>query len=133
MSTKLPTNPSRTVGNSRTSSLADIPCKQAKAGIDGNSDARLAFLVLIRQAARDVNLSQKEFALNAGCPESHLSEGLNGVRPMQALWLWLQPDRFLLRLVELLMDARHLTPESVRAIRAARIKELIGLLLEEAA
>lgn len=94
---------------------------------------RADLLVLIRDAARDCNLSQKELALNAHCSESELSDALSGRRNFSATWLWLQPDTFLLRFVELLTAARGLTPAAVREVRAARIAELVRLLLTEAA
>ncbi len=94
---------------------------------------RADLLGLIRSAAADCNLSQKALAINAGCSESELSDGLSGRRNFAAAWIWSQPDTFLLRFVELMTEARGLTPAAVREVRANRIAELIRLLLVEAA
>jgi hypothetical protein len=94
---------------------------------------RSELLILIRDAARDCNLSQKALAINAGCTESELSDALSGRRNFAATWIWNQPDTFLLRFVELITAARGLTPAAVREVRAARIAELVRLLLTEAA
>lgn len=133
MAPKIPLSSARTQPNSHDQTLADIRATShapVKVSEDFN---RSEILRLIQQCKADCGMSQKELALNASCRESEMSDGLAGARRFSAEWLWLQPDRFLLRFVELLMEARHLTPENARAVRAARIKELIGLLLEEAA
>lgn len=119
---------------SHTSPLEEIPLRQAKVGIAGKSSDEREILILIRQAAHDVNLSSKEMAINAGVPPSHVSEGLgSGPRNFAAMWLWAQPDRFLLRFFDLLMEARGLTPAAANQVRAARIAELVRLLITEVA
>lgn len=92
-------------------------------------------LSVIRRAMAECTLSQKAMALNAGCPESELSEALNGRdnRRFDAQWLWRQDDTFLLRFLELVMEVRELTPADARRVHIQRIKELIGLLLTEVA
>jgi predicted XRE-type DNA-binding protein len=110
---------------------------QAKARIDANRpessdriDARDEFVSLIRAAMKDADMSQKAFALNAGVPESVISDGFNGVRNFAADWLWNQPALFWIRLRDRIDEAKQLSPENNKAIRAARIGELVKLLVE---
>lgn len=90
-------------------------------------------LDLIRQALLDVGLKQEAAAKIAGVKPSQFSAALNGQGNFGATWIWAQDDRFILRLVELVMDARQLTAESANEIRRRRIVELIDLLLAETA
>jgi hypothetical protein len=122
----------RTPANSRRVSLEHVRAT-SHPPVKASELDRREVLRLIQQTRLDTGMSQKELALNADVTESEMSEALSGARRFSAEWLWMQPDRFLLKFVDLLMDARHLTPENVRAVRASRIKELIGLLLEEVA
>lgn len=115
------------------SQLNTIRGRSVKARIDANPTPAVELLPLIRQAMSETNLSQKAFAINAHQPESVISEAFNARRNFAAEWWWAQPDTFLLRFLELTMDARHLTPESASAIRRRRIVELIDLLLTEVA
>jgi hypothetical protein len=104
----------------------------AKARIAANPLDGSGLLPLLKQAIRETGMSQKELALNADVPESVVSEALSGRRHFAAEWWWAQPDRFLLRFLELVTEARQLTPENRAAIRRRRIVELIELLLAEA-
>jgi hypothetical protein len=90
-------------------------------------------LGLIQRALRDVGLKQEAAAAVAGVKPSQFSAALNGQGNFGAAWLWAQDDRFLARLVELMTDARRLTPERVSALRRQRIVELLDLLLTEVA
>jgi hypothetical protein len=126
-------NPDHSDSTEVRSRLDAVRTHSAKAGIGANPEAPSALLPLIRQAASETGLSQKAMAINAGIPESVLSEALNSRRNFAAEWWWLQPDSFLLRFLDLVTEARQLTPESARLVRANRIKELIGLLLSEVA
>ena len=74
------------------------------------------------------------FTRSAGVPESQYGDGLNGTqnRHYSVLWLWAQSDLFILKFVERLMEARSLTAENKRAVRAFRMLELIKLLTEDA-
>lgn len=92
-----------------------------------------AILGLIKQAMTDVGLKQEAAAAIAGVKPSQFSSALNGQGNFGATWLYAQDDRFILRLVELVMETRQLTPENVSAIRRRRIVELLDLLLEEVA
>ena len=90
-------------------------------------------LDLIRRAMHDVGLKQEAAAAVAGVKPSQFSAALNGVGNFGASWLWAQDDRFLMRLVELVLDARRLTPANQSVPRRQRIVELIDLLLAEVA
>ena len=115
------------------SQLNSLRPTSAKARIHANPPDASDLIPLVRQAASETNLSQKAMALNARIPESVLSEAFNGRRNFAAEWWWAQPDTFLVRFLELAMDARQLTPENVSAIRRRRIVELVDLLLQECA
>jgi hypothetical protein len=115
------------------SQLNGLRATEAKGRIPANQVELTALLPLIRQAMRETDLSQKAMALNAGQPESVISDGLNGRRNFAAEWWWAQPDTFLIRFLDLVTEARQLTPEHVSAVRRRRIVELIDLLLTEVA
>ena len=87
-------------------------------------------LALIRQAMAETDLKQGAAAAAAHVKESQFCSALNGSGNFGVTWLWPQSDAFLLRFVELLIAARQLTPESARAARAAKIGELVRLLVE---
>lgn len=112
--------------------LGDFGATSPLGQIDPN---RKEILAIIRRAKDAVGLSQKAMAIAAGVSESELSEALHGRanRRFDAEWLWRQDDLFLLKFVELLMDARALTPENAAAVRRQRIVQLVELLLQEVA
>ena len=88
-------------------------------------------LGLIRQTCAETGLKHQAAAAAARVKESQFSAALNGRGNFAVTWLWAQPDAFLLRFVELLTTARGLTADSSRKQRAARIGELVTLLIEE--
>jgi len=119
--------------------LNSIRGRSAKARIDANRtepsgriESREEFLSLIRGAMKDAGMSQKEFALNAGAVESSVADGFNGVRNFAADWLWNQPPAFWLALRDRIEAAKGLTADREREVKAARIGELVRLLLEVA-
>lgn len=90
-------------------------------------------LGLIDETRSSVQLSRETMAREAGCPASALSEALNGHRGNFAVqWLWAQDDAFLNEWIEKMQAKRGLTPESKLATKAARIGELVRLLVEVA-
>lgn len=119
------------------SRLNTVQARMAKVHADSREPLidvnRPEILSLIRQALADVGLKQEAAAAIAGVKPSQFSAALNGQGNFGATWIWAQDDRFLLRLLELVMDARHLTPASARALRMKRIVELVELLLTECA
>lgn len=69
---------------------------------------------LLREAARRLGLSQKAMALNAGQPESVISDALNGRRSFDVEWERSQPAAFR-RMVRQLEDAAEgIDPASQR-------------------
>lgn len=90
-------------------------------------------LDLIRDAMQAVGLKQEAAAAVAGVKPSQFSAALNGQGNFGARWLDKQDNTFWLKFIELVMQARGLTPESKSAVRRQRIVELIELLLVEAA
>lgn len=110
--------------------MARVQVDSRTALIDVNQPEILA---LIRQALSDVGLKHEAAAAAAHVKPSQFSAALNGQGNFGATWLWAQDDRFLLRLFELVMEARQLTPANQQAVRRRRIVELIDLLLSESA
>lgn len=98
-------------------------------------DRREQVIELVREVMADTGTSQKALALQAGQPESVVCDALSptGSRNLAAEWLLDQPDAFLLALLDKIRAARGLTEESRRAAKAARIGELVKLLVEEVA
>jgi hypothetical protein len=90
-------------------------------------------LDLIRRALDDVGLKHAAAARLAGVKESQFSAALAGRGNFGAAWLWAQDDRFLLRLCELMHEARRLSPANASVVRRRRIVELVELLLTECA
>lgn len=112
--------------------------KPATARIGANSEAiSSAFLQLIKQGMADLDVSQKVIALNAkhvGCSESALSDAMNGVgnRNFSVEWFWAQEDVFVLHVLGLAQKARGFSADGIRAVKIARIAELVKLILEVA-
>lgn len=129
--------PSTLQTSSALTRLNSVQSRMAK--VNGDSVAALSdvkpgeILELIRRAHVDVDLKHEAAARAAGVKPSQYSAALNGHGNFGASWLWAQDDRFLARLLELVSDARQLTPERVSALRRRRIVELIDLLLVEVA
>lgn len=96
-------------------------------GVNAGSE----ILHLIRRTLAEVELKHEAAAAFAGVKPSQFSLALAGTGNFGATWLWSQSDVFLLRFVELVMEARGLNPENARAVRACRIVELVRLLTEE--
>lgn len=108
--------------------MAKIHAPDGSALIDVNQPE---ILPLIRQTLVDVGLKHEAAAAIAGVKASQFSAALNGTGNFAAAWLWAQDDRFLLRFVENVMDARRLTPENAKEVRRRRIVELVDLLTKE--
>lgn len=88
-------------------------------------------LAIIRQALAETGLKQDAAAAAAHVKASQFSSALNGRGNFGVTWLWAQPDAFLRRFVDLVIAARGLTPAAARSQRAARIGELVRLLVED--
>lgn len=89
----------------------------------------------IREITLDVlaerRVSQKEMAINANCPQSDLSNALQGKQRLDAQWLIDQDDAFVDRLMEMVRLRKGITHETARSVRMARLCELVRLCLEE--
>jgi hypothetical protein len=101
---------------------------QPLGGVNGRE-----LLSIVRQAMVETATKQHAAAAAAQVKESQFSSALNGTGNFGLTWLWAQSDAFLLRFVDLLIAARRLTPAATRARRAARIGELVTLLIEDGA
>ena len=121
----------RSVG--RPTTLTDLnsvkACSHPPLGVVNGGEV----LGLIRQACDETGLKHHAAAAAANVKASQFSSALNGRGNFAVTWLWAQPDDFLLRFIELLAASRRLTPDASRARRAARIGELVTLLLDETA
>jgi DNA-binding phage protein len=95
---------------------------------------RAAVVALVREAMARVGLSQKAMAANAEIAESVLSDALapHGTRHLAMAWLLDQDDEFLVVLLDRITVARGLTDQSRRDAKAARVSELVRLILEVA-
>lgn len=120
----------RTEANTLRSDLADIRGVSHLARMGANSVGRDAF----EAVASALRRSQKELAISVGIPQSSLSDALkaNG-RHLSVDWILEQDDAFVSAWIDEVSRRKGLTPESRREERAARIGELVRLLIEEAA
>jgi hypothetical protein len=85
---------------------------------------------LVREVMRSVGLSQKAFAINAGQPESVISEALNGQRNIATDWIDAQDDTFVVAYAEGLIKSRGLLPTNKRQARMATAMALMQQLVE---
>jgi transcriptional regulator with XRE-family HTH domain len=101
--------------------------------IDPNSVAGMR--ALVRRVMAETGLSQKAFAIDAGCSPSELSDALNGKenRRFEAEWIYRQNALFLRRFLDALAEERQVTREHARTATRRRIVELLDLLLAEVA
>lgn len=100
--------------------------------IDPNEIASRDDRLLVSTALARIGLSHKSAAYTAGTHPSEWSNAMAGKGRLDFGWLWLQDNTFWTTFWPLVAEARALTPENARAVRRARMAELIGLLLEEA-
>ena len=93
---------------------------------------RVAVSTLVRDVMARVGLSQKAMAQNAAITESMLPEALapHGTRHLAMEWLLDQDDDFLIVLLEQITVLRGLTDQAKRDVKAARVSELVRLILE---
>ena len=80
-----------------------------------------------------IGMSDKEACLTMRYDASRFSKAKVGEDRIPVDALWRMPDAFWLEFIERARIARGLSQESKRAQRAARIGELIKLLVEEVA
>jgi hypothetical protein len=87
---------------------------------------------LVRGLMADLQLSQKALAIQAECPASDLSNALQGKQRLEVDWLLNQEPIFVAMLLERVERAKGFTERSERELKAARIAELVRLLVEVA-
>ena len=136
MPTTLPDGPVRTHANRRRDDLGDIRTQPHGLRIDAKNvgsprDSR-SFRSMVREAMRLTDLSQKAFALNAGQPESVISEALNGTRHLASEWVWApgQPSTFIEKLIDLIEADRGLTDENAEQRYADLVGQLVSALMK---
>lgn len=120
--------------------LNSIAPRPAKAAIGVNRAAESsaagdteAALSLVFEAIAAIGMSDKEAAYTMGLDPAQLSriKSRQARLPFDALWR--MPDLFWAELNQRVEQARGLSDTSIRARKAARISELVRLLIEEVA
>jgi hypothetical protein len=86
---------------------------------------------LVQTVRRDLGRSQKQMAIDAGCPESDLSNALSGKQRFDMQWLLNQDDEFLIKWWREVEIARGLTPRAKRAIKRMGLLKIIDALLDD--
>lgn len=89
-----------------------------------------------REAFREVKTalgrSQKALAIDAGVPESVLSEALNGTgRNFDVDWVLAQDNTFVTAWMRHVEAAKGLTPATRKRIKAERMAQLFDLLMQD--
>lgn len=108
-----------------------IPVHQSETSADLGVSAD--WLSLVLATLRDIGMSDKEACIHMDYDASLFSKVKRGDARLPFDALWRLPDRFWAEFQPRVMEARKLTEESKRAMKAARISELVRLLIEEVA
>jgi hypothetical protein len=88
---------------------------------------------IVLEVLAETRESQKAIALNAGCPQSDLSNALAGKQRLDAQWLLDQDAVFVERVLTKVRSRLGLvTDNDARGVKIARISELLRLILEVA-
>ena len=91
--------------NSHRGDLDGIRAGASNLRMAANSDENTPeYRNLVREALRRSGLSQKAFAIDAGQPESVISDGLAGRRAFDVQWIWRQTDGVFRRTLRALED-----------------------------
>jgi antitoxin component HigA of HigAB toxin-antitoxin module len=126
---------------SRTSSmpLQSLDLQMAKASIDVHSPESAAqpsasadAVSLVVDTLRQIGMSDKEACYCMGFDPSQFSRVKEGRARLPLDALWRLPDRFWFAFRDRVDAARGLTRDNAKRIRAARIGELVSLLVEAA-
>lgn len=124
---------SRTVGTH----INSVPTRQAKASIDRNQPeipvdpACVDFDVsLVFDTLAEVGVDDKEAGYWMGKDKATVSRMKHGIQPLPMDALWRLPDRFWAKFHPRIGEAKGLTERHLLKVRAARIAELVTLLLE---
>jgi hypothetical protein len=87
---------------------------------------------LVFAAIADAGLSDKAAALTMGLDPAQLSRAKSGQSRLPVDALWRLPDEFWFAFRARVDEARQLSDDKRREVKAARISELVRLLLEVA-
>jgi hypothetical protein len=119
--------------------LNSIERRCAKASIDANRPPASAPIAcsddavsLVFDALAEIGMSEKEAAFEMGLDPADLSRIKGRQRRLPIDALWRLPDRFWFAFRDRVDAARGLTRDNAKRIRAARIGELVSLLVEAA-
>lgn len=88
---------------------------------------------LVFECLAAVGMADKEAAYTMAMDPAQLSRIKNGQGRLPIDALWRLPDLFWFEFRRRVDERKHLTAESEKRARVARIRELVGLLVEEAA
>jgi hypothetical protein len=130
------TVPSRTA-STHLNSLAPRPAKASIAinrpQESASSDCSDTAVSLVFEALAEIGMADKEAAYAMAMDPAQLSRVKSGQARLPIDALWRLPDRFWFAFRGRVDAARHLTTDSARQARAARIGELVRLLVEDVA
>lgn len=119
------------------SQFKSLSPKPAKASMDLNrpdSSAPAALpcdvVSLVFQCLAAVGLSEKEAAYTMALDPASLSRMKTGQQRLPIDAVWRLPDRFWAEFADRIGEAKNLTERHLLKVRAARIAELVKLLLE---
>ena len=104
----------------------------ARASIEVHS-AETTVISLVCDTLHAIGMSDKEACLHMGFDASQFSRVKRGEARIPLEALWRLPDHFWLEFRRRVDAAKRLTAENERAVRAARIGELVRLLVEMSA
>lgn len=124
----------RTHANSRSAELDQIRAGSSMARIATNQAATddIDTRGIVLDLMGELHLTQKAMAIQAGCPASDLSNALAGKQRLEMDWVLNQEPIFVAMFLERVERAMGFTERSTRELKAARISELVRLLLEVA-
>lgn len=121
-------------------SLNSVATRMAKSSIAVNrpeTSAQMAcapdVVSLVFESIAAVGMSDKEAAYAMAMDTAQLSRIKNGQGRMPVDAIWRLPDLFWFEFRRRVDEQKHLSADSAKQARVARIRELVGLLVEEAA
>lgn len=99
----------------------------------GDPDDGLNVVSLVLDSLTAIQMSDKEACYYMGFDRSQFSRVKKGEARLPVDALWRLPDLFWFEFRRRVDEQKHLTADSAKQARVARIRELVGLLVEEAA
>ena len=117
----------------RATRINSIPLEMAKSAIERNpiEESTLAddAVSLFFETLTEIGMSEKEAALTMQVQPSHLSRVKSGEARLPFEAMWRLPNSFWFAFRYQIDVAKGLTAENQQAVRAARIAELVRLLI----